>query len=565
MKQHPTGRTLAEFKPLTPAEAQLLEACKSGLSANLGDSRPSAESHANTVRANFLRFLALGGSDKAPIHERGIQLSGAWVKGTLDLTNATVPTSLAICHSHFDSHPVLNRAEVIGAFSLVGSQVPGLKADRLTCRDSVFLRDGFRSTEEIRLLGAQIGGSLSCGGAKLDGKDGDALSADRAVIKGDVFLNNEFTATGQVRLLGAQIGGNLECGGAKLDGKEGDALSTSRAVIQGNVLLNKGFTSIGTVRLNGMKISGNLECNDATFSSNKDHTLSADGLSVNGRFVFKNLRTSARRVSLASARVGRLIDDAAAWGDNVVLDGFVYGHISGGAPTDATTRLQWLNKQPQGHRTASSFRPQPWKQLHNLLLSMGHAEDARQVAIALEDHLRTADLIGQTPQEWPAWKRFAYRATARGMHAAFGQLMGYGYRPMRLGAWMVGVWLVCSAVYWTAALQGAMGPSNPLAFQKYDSCTSNWYLCPELPEEYTGFSPLMYSLDVLLPVVNLQQEQDWAPLIPTPKAVWYEELLGHWTSKHVVRLFVWFEILFGWVASLLLVAVLSGLTKRRDE
>lgn len=157
--------------------------------------------------------------------------------------------------------------------------------------------------------------------------------------------------------------------------------------------------------------------------------------------------------------------------------------------------------------------------------------------------------------------------------------MGYGYRPMRLGAWMVAVWLLCAGVYWWAALQGVMAPSNPLVFQNltvYQSCKNsllkpdsedktNWYLCDDLPQEYTGFSPLAYSLDVLLPLVNLQQESDWAPLIPTPKGSWHQELFGHWTFKHIVRMVLWFEILFGWLASLLLVAVVSGLTKRADD
>ncbi|GAB4087940.1 hypothetical protein [Hydrogenophaga soli] len=712
MKQHPTGRTLAEFKPLTPAEVQLLDACKSGLPANLGDSRPSAESHANTVRADFLRFLVLGGSDEVPIHERGVQLRGGWVTGALDLTDATVPTSLALEHAHFEASLVLERTRVTGAFNLAGSQVPGLIADGLKCRDdvflgdcfvatgkvrllgaqiggdlgcsgakldgkgdvalsadravinggvflnegftaigkvcllgaqiggdlacngakldgengdalsagkavikgsvylnngftatgtvrllsaqigsvlecsgakldgkdgdalcadravikgSVFLNNGFTATGKVRLLGAQIDGTLSCGGAKLNGKGGDALSAERAAIKGSVFLNNGFTATGKVRLLGAQIDGTLDCGGAKLDGKDGDALSAERAAIKGSVFLNNGFTTTSAVRLLGAQIGGNLACQGATFQSSKGLSFGADGLVVNGSFFFRKLTRPAHHVSLASARVGRLNDDADAWGDDVVLDGFVYEHIGGGAPTDATTRLAWLNKQPEDHLSAASFHPQPWRQLQQVLRNMGHTEDARQVAIALEDHLRATHLIGQTPKAWPGWKRDLYRSTAQGMHAAFGHLMGYGYRPMRLGVWMVCVWLVCAAVYWAAALQGVMGPSNPLVFQKYPCCKDNWYLCEDLPEEYTGFSPLMYSLDVLLPVVNLQQEQDWAPLIPTPKATWDEELLDHWTFKHVVRLFVWFEIMFGWVASLLLVAVLSGLTKRRDE
>ena len=85
-----------------------------------------------------------------------------------------------------------------------------------------------------------------------------------------------------------------------------------------------------------------------------------------------------------------------------------------------------------------------------------------------------------------------------------------------------------------------------------------------MPEAYTGFSPLMYSLDVLLPVVDLKQENDWAPMIPTPKASWPEELFTHWTLKHVVQAFLWFEILFGWISSLMFGAVVSGLSKRSE-
>jgi hypothetical protein len=92
----------------------------------------------------------------------------------------------------------------------------------------------------------------------------------------------------------------------------------------------------------------------------------------------------------------------------------------------------------------------------------------------------------------------------------------------------------------------------------------NWYLCEKLREEYTGFSPLAYSLDLILPLVDLQQEGDWSAMIPTP-----DKTSAFWTWspnwKYAVRFLMWFEILFGWIASLLLVAVVSGLTKRREE
>lgn len=568
MKRKPQGRTLAEFGFLNSGETVLLEASANGTVAILGDDRPTDKSDDNTVRADFIRFLALGGDDDAPVHEQGVQLKGGWIEGELNLTGTVTATTLSLRHSNFVSAPVVEGAEIAGKLNLSGSWLPGLRADGLQCKGSVFLSNGFTATGEVRLMGAQIRGNLQCDGANLNGKDSYALSADRAVIKGGVFLSDGFTAIGEVRLLGAQIGGNLSCNGAKLDGKNGNSLTADRAVIKGGVFLSDGFTAKGKVRLLGAQIGGDLNCAGAKLNGEDGYSLSADGMTVGGSFFFRDLESPAQGVNLSSAKVGRLIDDAASWGEGLLLDGFVYEHITGGAPTDALTRLAWLDKQHTTHTGAEAFKPQPWKQLQTVLRSMGHAEDARQIAIAFEDRLRSANLIGKTPETWPRWWRAAYRHIAKVLHFLFKMLIGYGYRPLRLGVWMVAIWLLCAVVYWAAALQGVMAPSHPLVFQnmpQYQSCTKNWYLCEVLPEEYTGFSPLAYSLDILLPLVNLQQEQDWAPLIPTPKETWYQEMFGNWSFKHLVRLTVWFEILFGWVASLLLVAVVSGLTKRSEE
>ncbi|MCX7257800.1 MAG: hypothetical protein NTZ64_14050 [Polaromonas sp.] len=567
MKKFPKGRTLAEFQPLQPAETALLQACAEGEVAVLGQERPAEKTEANAIRASFIRFLALGGDDEAPVHEQGVQLMGAWIEGELDLKGAVTASGLLLVFSNFESAPVFRWAEVAGTLNLFGSLVPGLWADGLQCKGGLFLSGGFSSTGEVRLPGIQIGGDLQCNGAKLDNKAGNALLADSAVIKGSVFLSDDFTATGEVRLVGAQIDGDLECEGAKLDVKEGIALLANKAVIKGDVNLTGSFISTGEVRLQGVWIDGSLSCKGAKLDGKSGVALGCDGMQVTDSFFFCSLASPVKGVSLASARVGQLIDDAASWGEELVLDGFVYDHLAGGAPTDAATRLAWIKKQSRKFIEKEDFRPQPWKQLQKVLHAMGHTEDARQVGIDFEDRLRALGRIGQTPADWQKWRRTAYSHVAKAFHFSFKWLIGYGYRPLRLGAWMVGVWLVCAFVYWSAALQGVMAPSNPLVFQhmpQYDSCKPNWYLCEALPEEYTGFSPLAYSLDVLLPLVNLQQEQDWAALIPTPKGSWYQEL-GNLSFKHLVRLVIWFEILFGWVASLLLVAVVSGLTKRSED
>lgn len=523
MPKRAKGRTLAEFLPLQPAEQSLLDACAAGDWARVSSECPVERTDANAVRAAFLRFLCLGGDDEAPVHEHGVQLSGAWIDGEWNLEGATVPRRIALAHCCLHGAANLRHACVFGALSLAGSTVHNLTLDAAEVKGDVHLGNGIKASGTTRLLDVQIDGSLNCGGGNFDGKEENSLWADRALVKGNVFLNKGFKASGTVRMLGAQIGGNLECDGGSFDGKGRRSVNLERTEIGGALLV-------------------------------------------------RDLSQQATKVVLSHAKVGVLVDDAQSWGVGLSLNGFVYDSLGGGAPTDAAARLRWLDLQVAARSGQSGegadFRPQPWRQLQKVLRDMGHTEDARQVAIAFEKRQRHAGLIGRSPVEWHPLRRWFYRHVCRAFHTAFGALIGYGYRPLRLGLWMLAVWLLSAAFYWHAALQGAMGPSNPIVFQhtKYEkTCPSNWYLCEDLPEEYTGFSPLVYSLDVLLPLVNLGQEADWAPLIPTPKASWWAELFGHWTLKHVVRLVVWAEILFGWVASLLLVAVVSGLTKRRED
>lgn len=73
------GRSLGDFAPLSSAETVLLDAARRGVDAVIATDRPSAETDANRVRADFVRFLALGGVADAPVHEHGVQLIGGWL------------------------------------------------------------------------------------------------------------------------------------------------------------------------------------------------------------------------------------------------------------------------------------------------------------------------------------------------------------------------------------------------------------------------------------------------------------------------------------------------------
>ena len=69
----------------------------------------------------------------------------------------------------------------------------------------------------------------------------------------------------------------------------------------------------------------------------------------------------------------------------------------------------------------------------------------------------------------------------------------------------------------------------------------------------------MYSLDVILPIVDLQVEKDWGQYVS----------LNNGTLNNFTRWIMWFEILFGLIYSLIysliLVAILSGLAKNEKD
>jgi len=618
-QKQPKGRTLAEFGKLHPAEQKLLEACAAGDVADAGDKRPDQRTEENFIRPEFLRFLVLGGDKHAPVHEKGVQMRGAWIDGNLDLEACRVPVPLYFWSCNFAGDLMLRDTDLKG-LNLRNSKVQKIGGDRLRCSGSVFLREGFHATDEVRLpgahiggnlscrgsrfenansdglfcdgievggdvflsaaadgrrfhatgavrlLGAQIGGDLTCSGGRFENADGNALIFDRAKIDGGVFLKSEasgekFHATGEVRLLGARISGNLECIGGRFENGNGDALSCDRAEIDGSVFLIGGFHATGAVRLVNIHIGGDLNCSGGRFESERD-ALSCERAEIGGALFFRNVECKSGAISLAASHVNSLIDDPESWpqGNRLALDGFRYDRISGNAPTNSDSRIRWLDKQQPEH-LGDDFRPQPWEQLAKVLREMGHDEDAKLVAIEKQRRLREAGKIG--------WHTVPF-------HSLFGILAGYGYRPMWTFGWMLGIWLSCAVLYQIAAYQGVFAPSNPRIFAepKFQLCSpqrgGNWTDCDFAPLEHTAFNALIYSLDLILPVVDLQQDKDWAPMVnrahPT-KVSRYENLTTSetftasiheiWWLGVIARGVMWFEILFGWLATSMFVAALS--------
>ena len=567
---------------------------QSGDSLNFDNAEIKGSVFLNNINATgVIRLMSAqitGGLEcHAARFENGLNAENAVISGSIYLNGNDDLTKKFISHGTIS----FLGTQIGGDFCCKNSEFAILGCRRAIIKGTVVLRN-FIATEPVVFTDSQIG-ELDCEQGEfneglIDNAPVSALNCEAAVIKRAIVLIN-VTANGVVSLSASRIGSDLVCQNTNFNGNGEYALLCEAAVISGKVVLGEGFSATGMVSL-ARTMTGNLDCNGGTINGKNEKALNAEGLTVAHLFHVQKMKVLNGHVSLMAAKVGTLSDDADSWSKGqLILNGFVYEKLGGvNVLTDAKSRIEWLEKQTPSHlNDKKEFKPQPWQQLQKVLREMGHIEDARQVGIAFEDRLRKANLIGQTDCYQPiAW---IYQQICCFFHWCFGWLIGYGYRPLRLFIIMLGIWLACGGFYWSAALYGNQGdgvfaPSNPLVFQnpEYAVCVSdsdaakmeknkpvnavqgagNWYLCEKLREEYTGFSPLAYSLDLILPLVDLQQEHDWSPMIPTPKSTVTAELSA-FSLKRWTRFVMWFEILFGWMASLLLVVVISGLTKRRDE
>lgn len=179
---------------------------------------------------------------------RGLRLNGARIGGSFECDSSTV------------ANLIPDNPECDAAIAADGMRVGG----------SVLLRDGFRAIGEIRLIGAEIGGQLNCergcflNPPSLRPSGGCAICADTIHVGGGVLFRNGMEAYGEVRLLGATIGGQLSCSQSRfwnplaIAGGTGVAFNADRMRVRGTVFLNDGLVAVGQVRLVGARIGGDL-------------------------------------------------------------------------------------------------------------------------------------------------------------------------------------------------------------------------------------------------------------------------------------------------------------------
>ncbi|MFC6061794.1 hypothetical protein [Streptomyces ochraceiscleroticus] len=479
------------YDELTPPERELWDAFPVGYRVDLRAGTPEGDRVADggqwgperTVRASVIAALLLGANAAQPGAVASLTLVGARISGRLNLAGAQISHPFWFEDCWFEEGVNLFGAQT-QTIAILGSRVPGLEAGSIRIEGRLALR---RSTVEagpispfdhentaLSLTKAHVTGGVLLNGAELIAPGGWAMAAGGLVSEGGIFCRDGFVAHGEVRLLGAQLPGGLFMKGARLErpGPRGVALALDNAVAA--VLdLSRGFTANGTVRLRGAQVSDSLTFEGAFLNGapNGDAPALVATLMQAVDFDLTLARSPSGTVDLRGAQVSHLHDSGQSWPDVVELDGFVYGSIKVAEagerreavrqPDSVTRRVAWIRRSP-------GYSPQPYEQLASWYRKAGHDDDARRVLLAKQRH-----------------RRCTLHPAARAWGHLLDATVGYGYRP-----WLAGVWLLVLTLLGTLAF-GAHSPT------------------PVKRGEGAPFQPLVYTLDLLIPIGGLGQRTAW--------------------------------------------------------
>jgi hypothetical protein len=190
-------------------------------------------------------------------------------------------------------------------------------------------------------------------------------------------------------------------------------------------------------------------------------------------------------------------------------------------------RLEWIRSQYEGDKRAT-FAAQPYEQLADMYRRAGQEGEAREVAIARRRDLRTYGNLSP----YRKFGNWFLDITIR-----------YGYQTWRAAVLLAVVFVAFLVLSIVGQHQHVIVPtgdttglqSMPTATQ----CTSN----------YPCFYPFGYTVDTVIPIINVHQADYWRPN-------------GHAPSGWLWVVGAWGATAAGWALATLLIAGYTGLVRQ---
>jgi hypothetical protein len=535
-------------------------------------------------------------------------LSGAEVKGIVDLASADIEHELDLRGSHFDGSKAPNRLAIWAN----GLKVHGhFNTHRVEMGDEVYR---FRVDGQASFVYAEIAKSWNLYGAEFHNPGGDALDASDCRVGNYVALQQ------------AELNGRVSFSRAKIDGM----FILTHTVKPEGMTLDMRFAHVWVIKeekLDDWPPAGQLQLEGFVY----DHFDDDSPLSVDDRLAWLRRQyaplTAVRRGShdpAETAHVRRGSPDPAATADRRSQGSETFGqsHVRGqetrAQQADLDAALEEGFIMPVGFDSESSIpapsmaAPTSEPQLEAPPIAQSEAPDTSSVpmmvapseatepagesAEAADSAVAAAPAQPAAPPD-PAGRRYitqpytqlasVYRAigqdeqanavlvaraerlgelaaplSAQGLwYRYIGRLIGYGYEPFRAIKIGGAIVLFGALIFTIGARRGLMAETK-LAEHVLSKENEGGVVSPTYPR----FNPLVYSLDVFLPFADLHQRCYWIPGERLTKPRTSRNCFMHigpysvkWSG--LLRSYLWFQTLAGWTLCTLLAAAVTGIVQ----
>jgi hypothetical protein len=469
----------------------------------------------------------------------------------------------------------------LGGYSLsaVGGHVHG----------DLELNDGFRSTGAFCLNGATVDGDVDATKARFVATafadwappvanpardDLDALTAESMTVGGRLRLRCGFRARGVVNLITAHVGADFNCYQGHFDFPGEEALYADGITVDRATFLSE-TTSNGLLRFVQATLSQGCFIDHAVFERGgayldylRDDNVSAPELGqrnvcgiygpeakIGGTFYFRDVTTDAPAgrtvlLSVQYATAGTITDSEASWNamDRIDLRGCEYQTI-----TDLTDAVDWrvvrLDRQyispyagawrfctaitalfcknnARLRQARANFVPQPYMKLAQVVRAAGYEAAADRILVHLERNRTCFGGLGRTHQ------------LARWTIDLF---LRHGYAPLRPLLFLLAAVGLSTWRFDVAFHDGRLASSHAnLVSVAIPGATP-----PSSLTEEIEFNPMVYAIDTLVPLVDLNQKKNFVFARPSCLLI--------------------FNSFFGWMMTTFLAAGVSGLAKRSGD
>ncbi|MEU6337606.1 membrane-associated oxidoreductase [Streptomyces cellulosae] len=502
-----------EITELTAAERRIWDAFPRGEAVDFRSSPDDDPAQGaswgpeRTVRGEVLRAIVLG-CPRAEDEVAMLTVEGARISGQWNLRHGNVVSSLLLTGCFFDAAPDLCAAR-LAQVDLARSCLPGLRATGaefggglgLTeCRvsgivtlrsarvsrvlsleraqlgtqagegqgsvlelnqcviDDDIVASGLVAHGEVRLVGATVSGMIDLGAAVVRAVGGTSLQCQSLTVGGD-FLAARMVARGGIRLRAARIEGSVDLEDAQVKNARGDALDAAHLAV-GTVLNAGGLTAQGRVRLTGAKVAGWISFIEARLRNPGGVALGISNCEA-ALLTLRDADPIVGDVKMHYSTFKVIEAHPQVWPDRIWLEGLNYEAFAPHLP--AAQRLVLLG------RDADGFIPHAYEQLAASYRQVGDDAAARTVQLAKQRRHRAT-----LPAHARLWG-YAQDVT-----------VGYGFRPIRAAGWLFALMLLGTLAF-------ALHHPSPLK-------------AGEAPD----FNPVIYTLDLLLPIIDFGQQNAYS-------------------------------------------------------